>query len=389
MKRVNRVLFCLGLAFLVYLVVTVGPRVLLQQIEGLGWGILLLIAVEGLAYLAHTIGWRCCVAERGEHLPLFGLFRMMMAGFAISYLTPTASLGGDVSKAALLASDRQASGAVSSVLVDKLMTGIAMLLLVLIGTLFVVGRVSLPIGLWVGMGLTTGILGAGMVVFFLLQKSGKLGGFCRWLAEHRLGGRAVQQAAQQFSNVDEALRRFYVHHRQRLVRSVAWHLLGHTAAIIQAWLFLWLSGQSVSLPMVIAAGFLSLWFDMLTFAVPMNVGTLEGTRIVVFKALGCQGLLGITFGLAIRITQVFWTCFGLASYALSVAGESRSVSRQRGSLRRVRSAEFVPLHPPQPLRVMNSPAPLEIRALKRHKCRAPVQAGLRPEQASDNLIADS
>jgi hypothetical protein len=37
--------------------------------------------------------------------------------------------------------------------------------------------------------------------------------------------------------------------------------------------------------------------------------------LVVFRALGCQALLGVTFGVAVRIAQVFWACFGLLSYA--------------------------------------------------------------------------
>ena len=31
---------------------------------------------------------------------------------------------------------------------------------------------------------------------------------------------------------------------------------------------------------------LGMWFDMLTFAVPLNLGTLEGSRVVAFKAIG-------------------------------------------------------------------------------------------------------
>jgi uncharacterized membrane protein YbhN (UPF0104 family) len=234
MKRVNRVLLCLGLAFLAYLVAKVGPGELLKQMSALGWGILLLIAVEGLANLAHTLGWRHCVAEPGEPVPLFSLLRMWMAGFAISYLTPTASMGGDVSRITLLASFHQTPRAISSVLVDKVMTGIAQLLLVILGAVFLVGRVSLPGVLWALMALLTALLAAGMGIFVLLQKHGKLGALCRWLVKHRLGGRAVKQAALQLSNVDEALRQFYLRHPRSLVRSIGWHMLGHSTALVQA-----------------------------------------------------------------------------------------------------------------------------------------------------------
>ena len=62
-------------------------------------------------------------------------------------------------------------------------------------------------------------------------------------------------------------------------------------------------------------GLLSVWLDLLTFAVPMNLGTQEGSRRAISHALGRPALFGITFGGAIRITQVFWACVSLATYA--------------------------------------------------------------------------
>jgi hypothetical protein len=98
-------------------------------------------------------------------------------------------------------------------------------------------------------------------------------------------------------------------------------------------LFLTLAGQPTPLQSVAIAACLSLWFDLLTFAVPINLGTLEGSRIVVLKLLGCQALLGMTFGMAIRAAQLFWACFGLVSYAWltffrkePVRGTSRSAA---------------------------------------------------------------
>ncbi len=323
MKRLNKVLMGLGLGFLVYLVWKTGPGELWRQVEALGWGVLLLVLAEGLANLAHTIGWRHCIHGAAGRMGLLHLFRMAMAGYAINYLTPTASVGGEVSRAALLATTQRGHQAVSSVLLDKLMTAIAHLALVVGGVLLLLWRVSLPFELWVGMGVTTVLLTGGMAAFLLLQKHGKLGSLCRWLVEHKLGGRALQEGAEQLSKVDRALQQFYREHPGDLMLSVAWHLVGHAVALLHAWLFLWLLGQPAPLTTVAAAGLLSLWFDLLTFAIPMNLGTLEGSRILVFKALGCQALLGMAFGVAVRIAQVFWACFGLGCYARFNAPGSR------------------------------------------------------------------
>jgi uncharacterized protein (TIRG00374 family) len=325
MKKLNIALLFLGSAFLGYLIWRVGPGNLEKQVSALGWGVILFILVEGTANLAHTVGWRHCIRAPRGRLSLWQLFRIAMAGSSINYLTPTASVGGEVSRAALLSSTHSTPEAVSSVFLDKLMTAVAHLLLVAAGSAFLFWRVSLPVELWVAMGTITALLTSGIAAFLWLQKNGKLTSLGRWLMDHKLGGRSIQQAAQHLSKVDEALKQFHCEHPRDLAFSVAWHLLGHSAALLHAWLFLCLVGQPAPLTTVAAAGFLSLWFDLLTFAIPLNLGTLEGSRIMVFQALGCQALLGMTFGVAVRIAQVFWACFGLLSYAvLTVRTPARS-----------------------------------------------------------------
>src|SRR5208283_1384695 len=121
MKRLNTVLLSLGLAFLAFLVWKVGPGELWRQLGTLGWGVTLLILAEGAANLAHTVGWQYCIHESQERVSLWRLYCMASAGYAINYLTPTVSVGGDVSRAALLALDHKGSQAVTSVLLDKLM----------------------------------------------------------------------------------------------------------------------------------------------------------------------------------------------------------------------------------------------------------------------------
>jgi uncharacterized protein (TIRG00374 family) len=336
MKRLNTILLALGLVFLAYLLWKVGPGELWKQFSALGWGVSLLILAEGAANVAHTVGWRHCIHDLHGRVSLPRLFRICMAGYSINYLTPTASVGGELSRAALLADTYKGSQAVSSVLLDKLMTAVAHLVLVVLGAVFLFWRVSLPVELWVAMAVTTGLLTTGIVGFLLLQKFGKLGALCRWLVERKLGGRSVEQAAEQISKVDEALKGFYHEHPKDLVLSVVWHFVGHAVAILHAWLFLWLVGQPAPVATVITAGLLSLWFDLLTFAIPLNLGTLEGSRILVFKALGCEGLLGMAFGVAVRIAQVFWACFGLASYVwLATRQAGAAAGRPWTSLARV------------------------------------------------------
>ena len=165
------------------------------------------------------------------------------------------------------------------------------------------------------MFLSGGLIATGIVALLLLQKYGKFGAFLRWLAARRLGGRAFQTAAREISKVDEALKIFYRERPKDLKLAVGWHILGHCVGLFQTWSFFSLLNQSVPAATVAAVWVLGMWFDMLTFAAPLNMGTLEGSRIVAFKAVGYGAVLGMTYGLALRLAQLSCVSFGLVSYA--------------------------------------------------------------------------
>jgi hypothetical protein len=165
------------------------------------------------------------------------------------------------------------------------------------------------------------------VTFFLLQKYGKLGGLLRWLAGRWPRNAKLQSLAARFTQVDDALRSFHREHPGNLLRAVCWHLVGFSVGILQTRLFLHLLNLQTSWSIAAGVWFLSMWFDLLTFAVPLNLGTLEGSRIVVFKAFGYSTLPGMTFGLALRLAQMFWSLVGLVIYGWLTARENNLVEK--------------------------------------------------------------
>jgi hypothetical protein len=239
-----------------------------------------------------------------------------MAGYAINYLTPTAALGGELTKGTLLATHHRGPEAASGVLIGKLCFALAHLLFVTLGALLLLWRLPMPPPLWAAMLLCGVLMGSGMTTFFLLQKYGKLGAMVRWLAAKKPAGHPLQKAAHEITAVDGAMARFYRERPADFARAILWHLAGYSIGILQTWLFFRLLHTETSWTVAAGTWFLGMWFDLITFAVPMNLGTLEGTRVLVFQALGYTSLMGVTYGFAQRLAQIIWACFGLASHAL-------------------------------------------------------------------------
>ncbi len=324
MKRFHTLSILMGVLLLAFLIWEIGPSRLLEDLSLLGWGLVPLVLIEGVADLFRTFGWRYCLSGPHRSLSFFRLFRIRMAGISINYLTPTAGLGGDVTKGALLSLNHRGPEAATGVIIGKLSEALAQLLFVVAGSAAILRGIELSLGVWVGMLVGTVLLGGGMVGFLAVQKYGKLGAVVRWLVARRIGGRILEKASHHITEVDDQLKLFYRERPLNLPLSMFWHIVGMACGIVQAWYFLFLLTDHPSLVMAGAIWFLGSWFDLLSFALP-NVGFLEATRVLAFKALGFQSALGLAYGITLRLEQVFWAGVGLLIYAtlLGKKGEGK------------------------------------------------------------------
>lgn len=319
MKKFQTVLLILGIVFLAVLFARVGVRELWHELALLGWGLVPFILGEGVGEMIHTLGWRQCLSGPLRSLSWWTLFRIRMAGYAINFLTPTAALGGEVTKGALLAARHRGPEAASGVLIGKLCFALAHLIFVALGAMLILWRVQVPGPLWKAMLITGIVMTICMLLFLLIQKYGRLGGIVRWLAARQFAGKTLHKVADELTAVDETMKQFYQERPWGLSRAISWHLAGYSVGIGQTWLFFHLLNQEASWTVAASTWFLGMWFDLLTFAVPQNLGSLEGTRILILKAFGYTPVMGMAYGFALRLAMVFWSCVGLVIYGLLVS----------------------------------------------------------------------
>jgi hypothetical protein len=321
MKKFHTYSVLLGIFLLGFLIWKIGPMALWRELVLLGWGLVPLILSEGVADLFHTLGWRYCLSGPHRDLPFFQIFRIRMAGASINYLTPTAGLGGEVTKGALLSLSHQGPEAASGVIIGKLAYSLAQLLLVVFGSFAILWAVHLPAGVLAAMLTGTILLGAGILGFLAVQKYGKLGTVVRWLVAHRVGGQILRKAAHHVTEVDHELELFYKERPMDLPLSVLWHIVGMTCGTAQSWYFLVLLTDQASLTIAAAIWILGSWLDIVSFAIPMDIGVMEATRIITFRALGFHPALGLTYGIMVRLRQIFWAGVGLLIYVTLLVGK--------------------------------------------------------------------
>jgi len=322
MKKFHTISVLLGVVMLVWLVYNIGPLALWNQLGMLGWWLAPLIFIQVGADLFHTLAWRRCLSRDHQAFSFFRIYQIYMAGFALNYLTPTAQMGGEITRGTLLTARGSGSDAASGVIIGKLSEAIGLLLFVSVGSLFILSAAQLPPGLFPALAAGSVLMGGGITAFMLLQRFGKLGSLVRWLTRRNVGGDPLRRLGKSLAKVDASMMRF---HRERpwdLAISIGWHMAGSVVGIIQAALFLYaLTGR----PMFATAcgvWLLSSWFNLLAFAVPLGIGIHEGGRVLAFTIMGLDAVMGLTYGVVLRLEQIFWALFGLGTYAL-LLGEQR------------------------------------------------------------------
>jgi uncharacterized membrane protein YbhN (UPF0104 family) len=314
MKKFHIGSILLGFVLLILLIWKIGLDALWRNLSLLGWGLVPFVLLEGIAAIFYTLGWRYCLSPPHRSLPFFRLFGINLAGNAINYFTPTATLGGEVIKGTLLSMNHRGSEAATGVIIGKLAYALSQLLFVVLGSMLILWRIRLPAAGSIAMLTASALLGAGIVGFLVVQKHGKLGAVVRWLVAHKVGGQTLPKAAQQITQVDEALKLFYKERPGDLPMAMFWHAVGMTCSMGKTWYFLLLLTDG-SFFAAVGVWFLGTWFDLLTFAVPLRIGVHEGTRVLAFKALEFSSALGLTYGISLRLEQIFWAGVGLFIYA--------------------------------------------------------------------------
>ncbi len=324
MRKFHITAIALGGALLAFLIWNIGPGALWREFCLMGWGLVPFIMIEGVVKVFHTIAWCYCLSPPYSSLSFWRLYNIYLAGCSINYFTPTATVGGEVVKGTLLAAEHQGPGAVSAVIIGKLAFALSEFLTVLIGSIIVIWEIPLPGSAYVALIVGNVLLGSGLIGFLLVQRKGKLGSVVRWIAA-RKGGGAFKKWADYITKVDRDLKAFYRENPTGLPLAVTWHLAGYCVSMLKTWYFLSLFTND---PFLTAAAvwLLSTWLDMLVFFIPLEIGLQESIRVVVFSVLGFSMALGLTYGIALRLEQLFWGCVGLLVYiALLPAREQNGV----------------------------------------------------------------
>jgi len=336
MRRLETIFVVIGVLFYAWLVHSLGLASVYAHLRQVGWGLGLTIALEALARISNTLGWRVAIENCPRQLTLPKLFAARIAGEAIDYTTPSAQLGGQIVMALMVRRELPIAAGLATVVIATFAEAVGQ-----IG--FICGALLLSIRLaasfkqlfWpivAGLGVTASLAGA----LFYLQKKRPF--FHLWKAAARmdLPALATIEVGKASQEADEMLIDFYQREHLRLLASCLCYLFAWSLGPLEIYLLLGFLGQKATVEVALLTEALGLLIERATFMIPAKLVSQEGGKALILGMLGYPRGVGFAVGLLRRIKELVWVLFGLSllgAYRLSEARDART-SEQPAPLER-------------------------------------------------------
>ncbi|MEO8194632.1 MAG: lysylphosphatidylglycerol synthase domain-containing protein [Gemmatimonadales bacterium] len=312
-RRAQLLFFLAGAIALAFLIARANPRQLLTDVRNAGWAVPAIVGVYGLVYALNTVAWRLTMTEEPK-LGFFRAYLINVSAFAINYMTPFASIGGEPYKIIAASQWMGTRNGAASVLNYRLvhmqahllvfLTGVALAFILLpantIATPILVGMAAI---LLVLTGLLLAIHREGVIerLFDLMLRIPLLNRLTRRL-EHR-------RAA--LVEVDRQLIAFHRASPARYYGSLATEYAARVLSMLEFFIIARAIGHPVSFGTAFLIGGFSSLVVNLFFFMPFNVGSKEGGLYVIFAALGLPARLGVAAAVISRIRELTWITIGL------------------------------------------------------------------------------
>ena len=231
------------------------------------------------------------------------------AGWAVSFLTPSAQVGGEPIRVMLLTKDGvRRRDAVFSVIVDKMLQLSGLIIFVLMGFIFLMAKhiITRDIFWTLGISLTFFVILLAWFYYASVKGIGFFSSIFRFLRLNKI--KRFKKTYNKILIVEEALQDFYVGHWGKFLRLLVLSVLAEAYEMVEYWLIGYFMGFHLSFSEV----FLIRSLPCLAFLIPIPgaLGVLEGAHAAIFAVLGIN-INVFVFVLIVRIRDLINVFIGL------------------------------------------------------------------------------
>lgn len=306
--------FLIGLGMLAYLIYKLGFQAIFENIAKTGWWFGAVVGIWLIIYILNALAWFFIIGDEKMEIGFRRILKFTISGFAINYITPFVSLGGEPYKVLELNKHLNKNHSVATVISYNMMhifshfffwlTAVVALFISL--DLKTANIIFLVVALIICIGV--------IYLFYAAYKKGIVKTAISFFAKiyfARLFVKKIKDKQELLDEVDSHIISLYSNRKKDFYLILSLEYIARIIGSLEFYFILRAISLDISLfeAFLISAG--SSLFANLFFFIPMQMGSRESGFYLVFQSLKLTPGIGIYVSLITRIREFFWILIGL------------------------------------------------------------------------------
>jgi len=304
----------LGLLLFAYFVSRAGVGEILSNIQRLGAGFVLILAVSSTRYIVRALAWTRCV-EPPHRLPFRDAFAARLMGDALGNIIPFVSVAVSEPSKAVFVKDRvPLMVGLSALAIENIFYALTVALFIFSGTATLLLTFSLPKGLrYASIGALVTTLVIIPLIYLLIRSQARfLSGALAFLENRRVTAKLVGKLKPRAQSLEDRVYGFYATSRRSFLSIFLLEMCFHIAGVVEIFItLLFISPVAPTLTQAFILESVNRIINVAFKFIPLRAGVDEGGTGQVSKVLGFARGLGVTLAIVRKGRDIFWSAVGL------------------------------------------------------------------------------
>jgi hypothetical protein len=304
----------LGLLLFGYFVSRAGVGEIVSNIQRLGAGFLLILAVSSTRYILRALAWMRCV-EPPHRLPFRDALAARLMGDALGNIIPFVSVAVSEPSKAVFVKDRvPLLVGLSALAIENIFYALTVAIFIFAGTATLLLTFSLPKGLRYASiaALITTLVIIPLIYLLIRWQMRFLSGALGFLSKRGIVPKYIDKIRPRAQSLEDRVYGFYATSQRSFLSIFLLDMCFHAAGMLEV--FITLAFISPVAPTLTQAFILESVNRIINVAfkfIPLRAGVDEGGTGQVSKVLGFARDIGVTLAIVRKGRDIFWSAIGL------------------------------------------------------------------------------
>ena len=299
---------------LIYLVYKLGFQTITDNIAKTGWWFAFVLGIWLIIYIFNALAWFFIIGDEKKEVGFRKILKFTISGFAINYITPFVSLGGEPYKVLELNKYLNKKHSAATVISYNMMHIFSHFFFWLTAVVALFINLELNNSNLIFLLVALAICISVIYLFYAAYKKGIVKTVISLFAKiyfTRLFVNRVKEKQDLLNEVDSHIISLYYERRKEFYIILFIEYIARIIGCFEFYFILKAISIDISLfeAFLISAG--SSLFANLFFFIPMQMGSRESGFYLVFQSMKLTPAIGIYVSLITRIREFFWILIGL------------------------------------------------------------------------------